>query len=156
MLGTTQPGDAIYAITDGGENASHATAVQTKAALLQSGVRVFTFLFAEPPLGDEANKDDFLKMVDDSGGSAFGVAGRQRPGGTSWQVDFFDDKDTREKVRACAQGLNILVRAFWTLELEAPSSNKASKMKLEIVDHEGKMRKDVGVTYPRLLPPVLK
>jgi von Willebrand factor type A domain len=156
LLGATQPGDSIYAITDGGENASHATAVQTKAALLQSGVRVFTFLFAEPSLGDKANKDDFLEMVDDSGGSVFGVGGRHRPGGTSWQVDFVDDKDTQEKVRAGTRGLNILVRAFWTLELAAPSSNKESKMKLEIVDHEGKMRKDVGVTYPRLLPLVLK
>ena len=157
LLGPTQPGDVIYAITDGGDNASHATVLQTKAALLPSGVRLFTFLFAQPLLGDEANsKDDFLEMVDDSGGSVFGVGGRQRPGGTSWQIDFADDKDSQEKLRACTQGLNILVRAFWTLELAAPSSNKESKMKLEIVDHEGKMRKDVGVTYPRLLPAALK
>src|ERR1700675_2235355 len=43
-----RPGDAIYAITDGGDNSSHVSLNQTKAALRQAGVRFFGFLFADP------------------------------------------------------------------------------------------------------------
>jgi hypothetical protein len=59
LLGATQPGDAIYAATDGGENASHTTVVQTKAALLPSGVRRFTFLFAQPLLSESPTLDSY-------------------------------------------------------------------------------------------------
>ncbi len=89
-------------------------------------------------------------MVDDSGGFVFGMAGRQRPFAASWDFDYAYDKGNRKKVNVFTKELNIQVNGFWTLELAVPSSNKESKMKLEVVGHEGK--KDVGVTYSRVLP----
>jgi hypothetical protein len=154
LLQPFQPGDAVYAITDGGENASHASTSYTKAILVKSGVRLFAFLFAEvmPPGGEQAGRDSFLEMVADSGGLAFGVSGRQRVGGASWEFEYGYDEHDREKVKLYTQELKIQVSGFWTLELVVPSSNKESKVKLEVVDRGGKTRKDVAFTYPRVLP----
>lgn len=41
LLGRPQQGDCVYAITDGGDNASKSPVLQTKAAFLRSGVRLF-------------------------------------------------------------------------------------------------------------------
>ncbi len=154
LLGVVQPGDAIYAITDGGENASHAPGAQTKEALLQSGVRLFVFLLTEPlpPSPQDDNMDAFLEMVHASGGFLFGIPGRNGPFAATWGFDYTYDKDSRDKVSMYTKELNIQVGGFWTLELAAPSSKKEEKLKLEVVDHEGRTRKDVWVTSPRALP----
>jgi hypothetical protein len=154
LMGAIQPGDAIYAITDGGENASQTSAAQTEAALLKSGVRLFALLFSEPlPAPDEhEGKDSFLKMVEDSGGFAFGLAGHQRPFAASWDFEYAYDKNNREKITAYTKWLNIQVNGFWTLDLAAPLTNKDSKMKLEVIGYEGRIGKDVGITYTRMLP----
>jgi hypothetical protein len=155
VLAPVQPGDAIYAITDGGENASQASAAQTREALLKSGVRLYSFLFAEPlPYSrDRDAMDSFLDMVDDSGGYAFGVTGHHRPSAPSWVSDFSNDTDMQERVDAFNNELNVQVRGFWTLQTALPASTKDTKVKLEIVGPDGKARKDVGLTYPRLLAP---
>jgi von Willebrand factor type A domain len=153
VLSPVQPGDMIYAITDGGENASHASAAQTREALLKSGVRLYAFLFAEPPPFDNNAMDSFLDMVDDSGGYAFGVTGHRRPFTPSWGSDFLNDKDMQERVRAFNNELNVQASGFWTLQTTVPASAKDTKVKLEIVTPDGKARKDVGLTYPRLLAP---
>lgn len=153
LLRPVQLGDAIYAITDGGDNASQTSAVQTEAALEQSGVRLFAFLFAQPLLNSEREgKDSFLGMVEDSGGFVFGVLGRPLPQGPSWDVDYIYDKEIREKIKDDTSELNIQVNGFWTLELAAPPSDKESKMKLEIAGRDRRIRKDVAVTYPRVVP----
>jgi hypothetical protein len=48
LLQPVQPGDSVYAITDGGDNASQVSAGKVRSALLQSRVRLFAFLFSEP------------------------------------------------------------------------------------------------------------
>jgi von Willebrand factor type A domain len=156
LLQPVQPGDAVYVITDGGDNASQASADKTRSALLQSGVRLFAFLFAEPlkPSSEEEGKDAFLSMVADSGGFVFGVSGHQPVGsGFPWAAGSVYNDDHPERVRLLTQLLNIQLNGFWTLELEAPLSNKTSNVKLEIAADEGSARKDVGVTYVRLLLP---
>jgi hypothetical protein len=148
LLGPVQTGDALYAITDGGENASHASVAKTKAALLQSGVRLFAFLFREPsPPGEEGARETFRSLVEDSGGLWFGVSAQ--PFSTFLDAYYAYDKDAREKVRMCTNELSVQVNGFWTLHLPVPSSNKDTKMKLEVIGHKGR----IGVTYPRLLPP---
>jgi len=154
LFGTVQPGDAIYAITDGGENASLASEKQMKAALLHSRVRLFAFLLAEPLLSDEREqKDLFLSLVNDSGGFPFGVAGRESPSLPSWEGRFFYDNDSRHRAIVSARALNLLVNGFWTLQLALPSFlPKKSKLKLEIVEAGGKERDDLEVACPRLPP----
>jgi hypothetical protein len=154
LLQPVQPGDAVYAITDGGENGSRAWAGQARSALLQSGVRLFAFLFVEPlpPSREQEDRNSFLSMVYDSGGFAFGVSGRSVGMGPAWAADYLYDDYHPEKAKLFTQQLDIQVNGFWTLELATPPSNKASKMMLDVVDDDGKIRKDVGVTYRRVLP----
>jgi hypothetical protein len=153
LLQPVQPGDAVYAITDGGDNASHALADQTKLALLQSDVRLFAFLFAgdESVSVEQENRLFFLSMVADTGGFVIPVSPPAVGGESSWLYGGVY-KDNPEKIRFFTQRLNIQVNGFWTLELAAPPSNKASKVKLTVVGEEGKIRKDVGVNYRRVLP----
>jgi von Willebrand factor type A domain len=155
LLGTIRPGDAIYAVTDGGENASRASRAQTKAALLQSTVRLFAFLLAESSVvfHERVGEDSFLEMVDDSGGVCFAIAGRHRPDAASWNEDFLFNKDAREKIRSSTHDVNIEVSEFWTLQLAAPTSDKEDNIKLNVLGPNGKIRKDVKLIYPRLLPP---
>lgn len=160
FLSPVQSGDAVYVITDGDDNSSQATLVQATAALLHSGVRLFAFLFDVPlpapdddpiAIAQEQNgRDSLRKMVDDSGGSVFSIPGR-RLYRASKDLDYTYDKENRAKLELYTKELNDQVNGFWTLELAELSLNKDSRINVEIVDHKGKTRKDVGVTYPRLL-----
>jgi len=163
MLQPFHPGDAVYAITDGGDNASHVSADKTKAALRESGVRLFAFLFAELiPTGEELlGTDSLVEMASDSGGFVFGVSGRRAMGGAyllpTWDAEYDYDARTREKIKLYTQALNIQVNGFYTVALAAPvQSGKAGKVSLEIVDAAGKTRKDVGYTFQRVISPAGK
>jgi hypothetical protein len=153
MLAPVQPGDALYAITDGGENASHSTRVQAEMALLQSGVRLFTLCL--PSFGtveEREGADLLLEMVDDTGGFAFGVLPTRTESPTAmWSAENFADQGNRAKLERYTDELNAQVYGFWTLRVAAPSSTKQTKLSLEVVDGSGKARKDVLLTYPRLL-----
>jgi hypothetical protein len=153
VLIPVQPGDAIYAITDGGENASQASAARTREALLKSGVRLYAFLFTEPLPFEREARDSFLDMVADSGGYAFEVTGYHRPSAPSWVHVFSDDRDMQERVSAFNKELNIQVSGCWTLQTALPASAKNAKVKLKIVGSDGKARRDIQFTYPRLLAP---
>ncbi len=155
LLKPPQYGDAIYAITDGGDNASHASWSSTRTALLQAGTRLFGFLLAEslPTPEEREGTDLFLQMVEESGGFAFGIAGQHRPQGASWDFDYVYDKGNQDKVKAYSQELNVQVQGFWTLQLAAQPSSRQSKLALDVVDASGKVKnKDLMLTYPRLLP----
>jgi len=117
-------------------------------------VRLFAFLFAEPlsPPNEQANLGDFMEMIEDSGGFAFGVTARARFG-TSTEFNYVYDKGTPERIKVYTQQLNVQVRGFWTLDVVAPSSSKQSKLTMQVVDHDGKARKELTLTYPRELPP---
>jgi hypothetical protein len=152
LLQPVQPGDAVYAITDGGDNASRASASKTKSSLLHSGVRLFAFLFAEPlPDPFEEGKASFLSMVNESGGFVFAVSGRAQGGGDPLESRIYD-ADHPEKLWSLTHLLNLQVNGFWTLEVAVPSSNKASSMKLEVAGDGGEIRKDVWVAYCKVLP----
>ncbi len=155
LFGSSQAGDAIYAITDGGDNASHASASSARTALLQSGTRLFGFILAEslPTPEEREGTDLFVQMVEDSGGYSFGIAGQHRPLGASWDFDYVDDSGNRDKVKAYSRELNVQLQGFWTLRLGPPLLDKQSKLTLGIAEGAGKARKDkdIVLTYPRLL-----
>jgi hypothetical protein len=150
LLGNDQPGGAIYAITDGGENASHALTQQTEHVLLQSGARLFALLIDRsfaPPVEQQAGYA-FQWMVIDSGGFAFELPG---PFDAEHAYHYDYDDNSREKVMTYTAELNTQIHGYWALELVAPASLKTSKVKLAVTGLTGKERKDVVVTYPRLL-----
>lgn len=147
LLNPVQPGDSLYAITDGGDNASKSPLLRTKTALLQSGVRLYllvppdslkTFWYSE-------GIDSLIDLANDSGGLVFGDIGQLR----SPYAD-----DYREAIRAYTRELSLNVNEFWILQLEAPASSKPTKFKLEVADYSTeKSMSAFQLTYPRLLPP---
>jgi len=155
LLQPVQPGDTLYVITDGGDDASFASAARTKKMLLQSGVRMYTLLFAalsKFPDEQEA-KSSFLSMVQDSGGFAFGLSGHLRVVQDPWDSDYAYQDDNPDRIKLYTQQLTALVNGFWTLEVVSPfSANRDSKIKLELIRNDGKIRKDVGITCYRVLP----
>ena len=154
MFEPFRAGDAIYAITDGGDNSSHVSLDHTKAVLRESGVRLFGFLFAErSPVGDV---DLLMELAGDSGGFVFGMSGKGAPDGmsgwSSWDAHYDYNERTREKIKLSTQAFNIQVNGFYTVQVAPPMHrDKARKVSLEVVDGAGKPRKDVTFTYQRAL-----
>jgi Mg-chelatase subunit ChlD len=161
LLEPTRAGDAIYIITDGGDNSSHISETAARKLLLQSRIRLFVFLLAEklPMELERAGKDSVMEIAHATGGFVFGVAGRAAEASflPSWNFEYAYDDRTRERIRLYTQALNIQVNGFYTLQLEAPlQPSKLRKVSLEIVDGRGQPRKDAAFTYSTLLPPQAK
>jgi Mg-chelatase subunit ChlD len=158
LLEPALPGDSIYAITDGGDNSSRVSKKAAKQRLLQSQIRLFVFLFAEPmPTEEErSGAESVMELARDTGGFVFGVSGHTSAGGAGFlaPVEYDYDKHTRERIKLYMQALNIQVNGFYTLHLDAPlQPGKAGKVSLDIVDGRGIARKDVAFTYSAALPP---
>ncbi len=160
LLEPALPGDSIYAITDGGDNSSRISKTAVKQRLLQSQIRLFVFLFAEPTPTEEERSgvESVMELARDTGGFVFGVSGHPSTGGASflpsWSFEYDYDEHTRERIRLYMQALNIQVNGFYTLHLDALlQPGKAGKVSLNIVDGKGIARKDVAFTYSTLLPP---
>jgi Mg-chelatase subunit ChlD len=161
LLEPSRPGDAIYVITDGWDNSSHISGANTRKLLLQSRIRLFVFLLAEPlPFQSEGlGPDSLMELARATGGFVFGVAGRTAGASffPSWDFEYDYNERTRERIRLYSQALSIQVNGFYTLQLETPlQPGKLRKVSLEIVDGRGQPRKDVAFTYSTLLPPQSK
>ncbi len=158
LLEPTLAGDAIYVITDGGDNSSHISGTKVRELLLKSKIRLFVFLLAEPPVTEEerAGEGSVMGIALTTGGFVFGAAGRSTGASflPSWDVEYDYNAWAQEKIRLYSRALNIQVNGFYTLHVETPiRPKKLSKVSLDIVDGTGKVSKDVAWTYQRLFPP---
>lgn len=158
LLQPPRPGDSIYAITDGGDNASAASARNIERTLALSGVRFYVFLFAEPSITEEEKYgvDSVTHLAINTGGFVFGARTESFiPGGDRSSLDarYEYNELTKEKLKLYAQELNIQVNGFYTLRVPEPSSPKDSKITLEVLDKLGNAKKDAAFTYCRELPP---
>jgi hypothetical protein len=157
MLGSARPGDAIYVITDGGDNSSRLLATNIRKLLLQSGIRLFVFLFAEQrwPGETQSGTDSLMEIARATGGFVFGISAR-RSGVDflpSWSFAFDANEHTLEKIKIYTRALNIQVNGFYTLSFDSPVPlGKARKVSLDLVDHSGKPRKELAFTYSSILP----
>ena len=155
LLGPVEKGDSIVAITDGGDNASKESFAQIEELLLRSQVRLFTFLFSDHmPVSQEENSyNSFLQLVDDSGGHAFGIVGHPFPNRASWETQYSNGNEVRDRMRVTAQILRIMVDGYWILETEAPvTEKKRNKINLTLSFDTEKERKNAVITYSLLLP----
>jgi von Willebrand factor type A domain len=156
MFGSARPGDAIYAITDGGDNSSHILASNIRKLLLQSGIRLFIFLFVERRPGEpQSGTDSLMEIARASGGFVFGISPRHSGVDflPSWSFTFDDNDHILEKIKIYTQALNIQVSGFYTLSFDSPAPlGKARKVSLALVDHSGKPRNELAFTYSSMLP----
>lgn len=155
LLGASRPGDAIYAITDGGDNSSHISGTAVRKLLLESQIRLFVFLFAEPsPFEEMLPGIESIKEISRAtGGFVFGVSGHSSGVEFLPSWDEYDyNEHTQQTIKVYTQALNIQVNGFYTLRFDTPIAlEKARKVSLDILDGAGKSRKDVAFTYSTLL-----
>jgi hypothetical protein len=161
LLEPVRPGDAIYAITDGGENHSQISRSAAKQRLVQAQIRFFAFLFSEPAMTDEERSgvESVEEFARDTGGFVFGVSARPSLASDP-SVEFRthpfvydDDKSTRDRINLCTRALNVQIQGFYHLQLDSPPAvRKSSRTSLEIVDASGKVRKGLTWMYQRALP----
>ncbi len=139
-LEPTEPGDAIFVVTDGGENASRARLPEVEKALRTSGIRLFAFVLTGGQLGtpeELAGIEDLHRVCKNSGG---------------FVTDLYIYKE--DQVRSDAQQLSRLISGFYSLTLQLPeSSTKPQHLELDVVDTGSRKRKDVALAYPRELYP---
>jgi hypothetical protein len=156
ILGPARPGDAIYAITDGGDNSSHILASNMREVLLQSGIRLFVFLFVEQRPGEtQSGTDSLMEIARASGGFVFGISPRHSGVDflPSWSFAFDDNDHILEKIKIYTHALNIQVSGFYTLSFASPVLlGKARKVSVALVDHSGKPRNELAFTYSTILP----
>jgi len=163
MLRPYLSGDALYVITDGGDNASHVSFDRTKTALRESRVRLYALLFPEfaPTTEELGGADAVVEMAAETGGFVFGSPGRPALGSISslpgWDLNYDYNDRTRDKIKTYTQVLNTQIQGFYTLQVGVPlQPAKSAKVSLEIVDAAGKTRKDVGYTFQKTLSPLDK
>jgi Mg-chelatase subunit ChlD len=151
LFQSPRAGDAIYAVTDGGDNSSNVSPTDTRTRLLRAGIRFFLFLFAEPHPPVREELESVLKLTHETGGFVFGVTGERRL--DSFEFNYDDGTATRDRIKQYTRALNIQVDGFYTVQLDTPSLTKTlNKVSLEIVDGNKKRRKDAAWTYQRILP----
>jgi hypothetical protein len=166
-LEPAQPGDVIYVVTDGHDFANSAVVSRVAAELRSTGVRLYAFLLndlvgsdvhtsmegivtsaARPRLGP----GELTDLVLGSGGLGFTwyPADRSRTD-LSWTTttSFEYDANTLPAIQATAHATERAISNFYILAVHPPTgSSVAEDWKVEVVDAEGKKRKDVTLAYP--------
>ena len=148
-FGAAEPGDAIYVITDGGDNASKEKMDKIERSLQISGIRLFAFLLNGPMTSEESSTiHDLYELTRRSGG--FLVSVSRQP--FSGSYDFGDRMVA--SIQASAQMLLAQIGSYYFLGLQSPhDSSTLEGWKLDLVDAQGRRRKDVAMTYPQKLAP---
>ena len=154
LLEPATPGDVIYAITDGGDNASKSSPVAVEKALVSAGIRLFAFLVVDYPglrrVPEELyGPDDFLQLVQATGGSTLQLNATRRS-----EPRYPVEERDRLALGAVTGQLYLQMAQFYRLEVELPEPvNKRRGWKLEMVNERGAKMKEWQVAYQATLLP---
>jgi hypothetical protein len=145
LLQPGEVGDVIYIVSDGGENSSKVHRSDVESKLVGHGIRLFAFIlqpkapFATP---EEAAEPSLLSEL------------TQVTGGMVVDDDSATALDTRPKLSAVLHRGYEQMAHFYDLQLSISNRGvKKERLRLDIVDQDGKKRKDVSLTYPQYLLP---
>jgi Mg-chelatase subunit ChlD len=145
LLQPTGLGDAIYVISDGGENASKTHRTDVEKKLLAGRIRLFTFILrprTQLATPEEAARLNLLEEL------------TQVSGGAAVDEDSTESFDARQRLSVALQHGYDRIAHFYDLQLSIPERlAKKERLRLEIVDQDGKKRKDLSVSYPQYLLP---
>jgi len=143
VLGQPLPGDSVYLISDGAENASKAQRKDVETEFLARGIRIFSFSLGDnssPRTQEEMSGPGLLsELADLTGGMVLHIT-----------LAPFPERLASELQRSYHQ-----LSDFYELQLELPTEpiGKRSPWHLEVVNGQGKKRKDIRVIYPHQLVP---
>jgi hypothetical protein len=145
LLGPNMLGDAVYLISDGGENSSQTHVRDVKREFLGRGIRIFAF---------KLPGERYFRTQEERLGPTLLQDLARTTGGAIVEFDDTPAARDRDRLRsALDRGYDEMAR-FYEVEVELPSSSKNERRwNLEIVDEHGKKRKDIELFYPPELPP---
>jgi hypothetical protein len=143
MFGQPLPGDSIYLIADGLDNASKSRWEDVETKLLSRGIRVFAFNPGESEptnIEEERNAASVLRDLAGLTGAAVPIL----------KVEPFEKQMVSVLQRSYQQ-----TAEFYELRLQLPAEpiTKPRRWELQVVDAQGKKRKGVHVIYPSELAP---
>lgn len=108
LFGSSQPGDVVYLISDGGDNVSKTGPRQVENAFLREGIRLFVFLLvSRSTLGylmpdEEQGLRDLKRLAEATGGNLVGLS----RGGPLARLDFNFKQRRKKGLRIwCASSL---------------------------------------------------
>jgi hypothetical protein len=145
-----QPGDAIYVITDGEDNASRTSLRQARRIMMARGVRLFLFLMRRRlDADDRVRMDDFEGLAPQTGGM---VIRYESQGGVP--EEWYDGARSQELLASSTRTTDQEIWNYYLLRLELPVAlSREREWKVELLDKNGEKRKDVKLAYPRELLP---
>lgn len=151
LFGPARTGDALFLITDGGENASHSKGAEVRERLLSAGVRLFAFLLVLPLSSrmrtpEEATGPSLLRELVDATGGELAILAR------GWSAGIGTRE--QEQILLTALGMTAEINGFYSLSFRlAEPLAKAGRWKLEAVEPTGLKRSRLRVVYPQTLAP---
>jgi hypothetical protein len=156
LFGQPGPGDAVYLISDGGDNLSKTSPRQVEEAFLEAGARLFTFLLiSRSQLGylmpDEQQGLNALKELSESTGGDHIVLA---VGGKTGRFVFHLGKDARAAVVRAAQDIYAQMKDMSWLEISLPLSvDKPREWSLQLNLGQNKVLQRFELRYPHKLLP---
>jgi hypothetical protein len=153
MLETPRTEDAIYLVSDGGENKSAETGKNVLTVLTRAGVRLFAFILTSARSRSHTAEEldgpsEIQKLVVATGGTSIVTTENNLP--YSARAIFTDRNGNPTQLGlSVSQQLNQLLR-FYRVQITLPESvDKPREWKLRFI---GK-GKNVILTYPKMLSP---
>jgi hypothetical protein len=145
LLQPTELGDVIYIISDGGENASKAHRSDVESKLLAQGIRLFAFIL---------QPKHYLATPEEAAGPSLLSELAQMTGGTVLDEDSAASLDAPQQLSVIIHRGYDQMAHFYDLQLSIPDRRaKRERMRLEVVNQDGRKRNDVSVTFPQYLLP---
>ncbi len=140
LFGQPVAGDAVYIISDGGDNASRVDEYEVKQEFLAKGIRIYSVAWGHAyfPTEEEVRGLQLLNDLADS------------TGGKALRIDA-ESREDQEQLASRIRQLYAQITDFYNLQLELPAPGNRQALKLELFDAKGTKRKDLRVLYPHHL-----
>ena len=147
-----QPGNALYVITDGGDNKSSEAITRLDRELQSTGTRLFVFLLNDAQTEEQRiDARELYELTQKSGGLLVSV-GSDRIGVTPTGSYSYDSKVVTA-IRTSTRIVEAEIGNYYVLAIQPQNGvSKPEAWKLEAVDVRGRKRKDVSLAYPSKLP----
>ena len=147
-------GHVIVAVTDGGDNRSKLKFEQVRDRMVAAGVRFYGVGFYDlsfPNPEEVAGQYDLQRLAEATGGlTVF-------PGGSDSDWRGHPAKWSEKQRKALASLMKEIADTIdhaYVISIPLPGASlERRRLRVELVDARGKMRKDVYVLHPRWLPP---
>jgi hypothetical protein len=136
-------GDAIYVVTDGGDNKSKTSFAKLSQELISRGIRVFVFLVLRQELQSEeeiTGASQMENLADSTGGDVVRLSSAEIAGNNRGQLD------------KLAPRIISQVEDVYRIELGIPAVERAARVKVSLIDRN-RRKNTTNVAYSHQIAP---